>query len=236
VFIGIEKCRFTTTPLRCTGAFDSIRISTRHGQIASERIGTSDRSAPKNTQRIGESPVTSAGGVKNGGTILGRDASLAPVAKDDRPSFRHVVKQSPSHDYAADRSRPVDVGCPRPKLNVNPRSRKFSVNNAYLSLINDFKFLLRAIIRHYSSRWRHSLRGNAASDRGIMSRDIVFLAVASCVFIGETTVASDTTPIRLEVSSGTVSFEVATNVPGIGVKGKTNSVTAHDQIESEPMD
>jgi polyisoprenoid-binding protein YceI len=38
----------------------------------------------------------------------------------------------------------------------------------------------------------------------------------------------------LEVTSGTVSFEVATNVPGVEVKGKTNTVTAHVQLSTTP--
>lgn len=49
---------------------------------------------------------------------------------------------------------------------------------------------------------------------------------------GATAVANDATPVLLEVSSGTVAFEVATNVPGVEVKGKTNAVTAHIQINS----
>ena len=44
--------------------------------------------------------------------------------------------------------------------------------------------------------------------------------------------ANDATPLLLEVSSGTVAFEVATNVPGVEVKGKTNAVTAHIEINS----
>jgi polyisoprenoid-binding protein YceI len=49
---------------------------------------------------------------------------------------------------------------------------------------------------------------------------------------GGTAVANDATPVLLEVSSGTVAFEVTTNVPGVEVKGKTNAVTAHIHINS----
>src|SRR5437016_5334914 len=66
---------------------------------------------------------------------------------------------------------------------------------------------------------------------GVMTRHILFLAAASGVLIGETAFADHTTN-RLEVSSGTVSFEVATNVPGIRVKGTAKTLTADVKVES----
>jgi polyisoprenoid-binding protein YceI len=64
-----------------------------------------------------------------------------------------------------------------------------------------------------------------------MAKYIPFVSLVFGVAAG-TTAANDATPVMLEVSSGTVAFEVGTNVPGVEVKGKTNAVTAHIQINS----
>src|SRR5207245_9833213 len=77
-------------------------------------------------------------------------------------------------------------------------------------------------------RLKYTSRNTAA----VITRHILFLAAASGVLIGETGFADHTTPNRLEVSSGTVSFEVATNVPGIRVKGTAKTLTADVQVES----
>ena len=66
-----------------------------------------------------------------------------------------------------------------------------------------------------------------------MKRYISFLAFSCGAALSFAALANDGSPIPLEVSSGTVSFEVATNVPGVEEsRGKTNALTAHLQVES----
>ena len=58
---------------------------------------------------------------------------------------------------------------------------------------------------------------------------VAFLILGNALFAAPD---EPSTPFRLDVESGTASFESATNMPGIDVKGKSSSLSAHVDVAS----
>src|SRR6516164_7585791 len=65
-----------------------------------------------------------------------------------------------------------------------------------------------------------------------MTTRALFVSLACVTTIPGAALASDSTPLLLEVSSGNISFEVGTNVPGVEVKGKASELSASVQAEA----